>query len=67
MLMETKAEYNAGEKKPILSPHQLEIILDHLSECQRAGYGQVVLEVVGGRLKFIRKNVSTYAGEDSQP
>ena len=66
--MEAKTEYNAGEQqRPRLTDHQLDIILDYLSECQRAGFGEVVLVVQGGKFRFIRKNVSTSAEENENP
>jgi hypothetical protein len=63
--METKPleQYTAGEKRPILTPHQLDIIIDYLGECVNNGHGEVNLVVQHGRLKFIRKMISTAAEE----
>ena len=51
------------KKPPILSPHQLDLIIDYLGECIDNGHGEVNLIVQAGRLKFVRKTISTAAEE----
>lgn len=63
-MTEAKAEYTAGNKeKPILTPHQLDLIIDYLGECIDNGHGEVNLIVQAGRLKFVRKTISSSVEE----
>ena len=63
--MEAKAEYKT-KKMPIMTPRQLDLLLDLVSEVSSSGWGEVSVIVINHEVRRIETRRSMNVGEDEK-